>query len=156
MSFELPIWVSSQLTAMAEWGVIPSLAYIIRVAACPTCYSLELVRRVRAPVFLFYPELGGIAEDFSVSVKNVSLTTEAGCQFCAVLSNIFSHIFVPESRAIYSPEAIVSVFVPMSFESRRAIHVTFNYKAAQANTNLVQSLSKRFYLTTVNKCTRTI
>jgi hypothetical protein len=137
---------------MGAWGVVPSLAYITKVAACPTCHSLDKKRRPRKEFLPTNPDLGGSSWEISISLKNASLANAAGCQFCALLSNIFSNILIPESKAIYSPESIVTVIVPVDPKRLRDFRVTFNYNAAQGESSDVRPLSKTFYLATVGKC----
>lgn len=140
---------------MGAWGVVPSLTYITKVAACPTCKNLDKARRPRTEFLPSYPELGGSSWVFSISLKDARSATEAGCQFCAVLSNIFQHILTTESQAVDSPEATVTVHVPINPKRRRDFSITFKYNAAQADLDHVQPLSKGYFLATVGKCTNT-
>jgi hypothetical protein len=140
---------------MAPWGVVPSPSYITKVAACPTCYSLDKARRPRKEFLSSIPDFGGTFWSFLVSLGDATSAAEAGCQFCEVLCKVFWHILAPASNVVDSADASVEVFVPVDTARYWQFRVEFRYSAIRASTNLLQPIVKTFYLTTIRKCIAT-
>ena len=138
---------------MEPWGVVPSRSYITRVAACPTCYSLDQARRRPKEFLPTIPDFGGTYWSLSISLKDAGSAKEAGCQFCEILNNIFWRVLTRKFSAVYSADTTVAVFVPVDTRSHWNFVIRFDYSASRPNANAVGLLSKSFYLTTVGKCT---
>jgi hypothetical protein len=136
---------------MGAWGVVPSLAYITRVAACPTCHGLDKRRRPHKEFIPSIPGFNGSFWTFTVSWRDASSSDEAGCQFCQVLNKIFRHILTGSGNGSNAGNGTVNVAVPVNAREDDEFHATFRYTALQTETGLVQEISKRFYLTIIQK-----
>jgi hypothetical protein len=125
------------------------------MAACPTCYSLDEARRPQKDFIPSIPGFNGSFWIFTVSLKDASLSGVAGCQFCQVLSKTFRHMLKRYGKCIDSADATAKIAVPYAagFDE---FHATFKYAAIQRETKLVQEISKRYYMTTIQKRTATL
>lgn len=125
------------------------------MAACPTCYSLDEARRPQKDFIPSIPGFNGSFWIFTVSLKDASLSEVAGCQFCQVLSKTFRHMLKRYGKCIDSADATAKIAVPYAagFDE---FHATFKYAAIQRETKLVQEISKRYYMTTIQKRTATL
>jgi hypothetical protein len=141
---------------MATWGVVPSLSHVIRVAACPTCHSLDKARRPLSDFLPSMPGLGGSFWDIPVTLKDVRSSKEAGCQFCEILDRIFRQILSRNSDEADFADVTVNVVVPVSHSYNNDFRVIFKYKATQPGTDLMLKKSKGFHLAVAPKRTVTI
>jgi hypothetical protein len=132
-----------------------SLSDVTMMAACPTCYSLDEARRPQKDFIPSIPGFNGSFWIFTVSLKDASLSEVAGCQFCQVLSKTFRHMLKRYGKCIDSADATAKIAVPYAagFDE---FHATFKYAAIQRETKLVQEISKRYYMTTIQKRTATL
>jgi hypothetical protein len=151
ISFASPLWVSTGGTAMAVWGVVPPLSHIIRIAACPTCYNLDIARRPRNEFLPSLPGFNGSFWIFDISLKDAVLSENAGCQFCQVLSIIFRRVLIRSPNAFDSLDGSVTIAIPFTESTDEQFHVTFRYFAPQPGITPAQERSKRFFLTTIQK-----
>jgi hypothetical protein len=126
------------------------------MAACPTCYSLDETRRPQKDFIPSIPGFNGSFWIFTVSLKDASLSEVAGCQFCQVLSKTFRHVLKRYGKCIDSADATATIAVPFYAAGFDEFHVTFKYAAIQRETKLVQEISKRYYMTTIQKRTATL